>query len=69
MGFAKLVEELFSGEAQTGFEGVRAVVQAGVNHFGVAGGGLRADSGVALEEEGRDGRVGCGGSAAGGVGT
>lgn len=54
----KVVEHFFATDAEVGFQGGGAVVDAGVDDLGVAGGGFCAGVEVALEEEGGRGAFG-----------
>lgn len=58
VGGAKVVEHFFAADAEVGFEGGGAVVDACVDDLGVAGGGFCAWVKVALEEEGGGGAFG-----------
>lgn len=61
-GSAEVVEALAAADAQGGLEGGGRVVEAGVDDLAVAGGGLGAEGGVALDEKGG----GAGGQGGGG---
>src|SRR5258706_282753 len=51
LGFAVFVESLSAFDAETRFEAAARIVEARVDHFGVACRGLFADRGVLLEND------------------